>query len=94
MRLRVLVWVPLIGALLATLVSALVIRSRPQCVQNAIAICKLDARRGGGCIPRPCDVPHGVPVELLVGSIFGLVLGLLLAVAFEAGRNWAVRRTD
>lgn len=91
MRPRVLVLVPLMGALLGTLVSALVIRAKPPCAENAIAICKVD---GGGCLPGPCDVPRGLPVELWVGIIGGLVLGLLLAVVFQVGRDRAVRSTD
>jgi len=87
MRPRVLVLVPLLGALLGSLLSALVIRPQPPCAETAI--CVVDVRRGGGCLPGPCDVPRGLPVELWVGIASGLLLGLLVAVVFERrGTGW------
>ncbi len=89
MRPRVLILVPLLGALLGSLLSALVIRSQPPCAETAI--CVVDVRRGIGCLPGPCDVPRGLPVELWVGIASGLLLGLLLAVVFELRRHRRVR---
>jgi len=89
MRPRVLVLVPLLGALLGSLLSALVIRSQPPCAETAI--CRINLRRGGGCLPGPCDVPRGLPVELWVGIASGLLLGLLVAVVFELRQHRAVR---
>ncbi len=89
MRPRVLVLVPLLGALLGSLVSALLIRSQPPCVETTS--CRIDVRRGGGCLPGPCDVPRGLPVELWVGIASGLLLGLLVAVVFERRRHRVVR---
>ncbi len=89
MRPRVLVLVPLLGALLGSLLSALVIPSQPPCAETAI--CVVDVRRDGGCLPGPCDAPRGLPVELWVGNASGLLLGLLVAVVFELRRHRVVR---
>lgn len=85
MRPRVLVFTWLLGALLGSLVSALVVRAQAPCVETAI--CRVDVRRGGGCLPGPCHGHSGLPVELWVGMTAGLVLGLVVAVAYEVRRS-------
>ena len=72
MRPRVLVLVPLLGAFLGALVSALVIRPQPPCVgaRHQRGRCP----RGWRLSARPCNVPHGLPVELWVGIASGLLL--------------------
>ncbi len=79
---------PLLGALLGSLLSAIVIRPQPPCAEPAI--CRINLRWGSGCLPGPCDVPHGLPVELWVGIASGLLLGLLVAVVFERRRHRVV----
>ncbi len=85
MRPRVLVLMPLLGALLGSLASALAIRPQPPRAEPAI--CRINLRWGSGCLPGPCDVPHGLPVELWVGIASGLLLGLLVAAVFGLRRD-------
>lgn len=84
MRARVLVLVPLVGALIGGLIGSLVIWSKPPCVETAI--CRVDLRRGTGCLPGPCDSHPVLPVELWLGITVGLVLGLVVALALVLSR--------
>ncbi len=92
MRLRVLLLVPLIGALLGTLVGAALVQAKPPCVESTL--CRVKVGSHSGCLPGPCDVPQGVPSEVWAALVVGLLVGLTLAVAYELRRGHARRQAD
>jgi hypothetical protein len=92
MRPKVLLLVSLAGMPFGTLVGALIVRAGPPCTETAI--CRVDVRRGGGCLPGPCDAQHDLPVALWLGVVAGLVLGFLVAFAYEMLRTRRARATD
>lgn len=88
MRPRVLLLVPLVGALLGTLVGAAMVRGRPPCFETALCRVKVGSSPSG-CLPEPCDGSQGVPPEVWVSLTIGVLVGLAVAVALELRQGHA-----
>ena len=83
MRPHVLVAFSVLAGALGAVAGTVLALTKPTCFVTEI--CRVDLRRGGGCLPITCDRGPAL-LELWVSIGIAAVIGLLIAVALEAGR--------